>query len=176
MLFMVIERFAPGKAAEVYRRFRDRGRMAPDDVRYVASWVDLDFQRCFQLMDAPNTARLEEWTKHWEDLVEFEIVPVRTSEQAASLMLEWRVQMRAILSEHWDPIGDASGIAGVAGWDEYDGYHEELRRLIQAGASPEDIAAHLLRIETEAMGLDGLPVERRLDVARRLLALDLPPP
>lgn len=83
MTFMVIERFRPGMAAEVYRRFRDRGRLAPEGVRYVASWVDLDFRRCFQVMEAADEAMLGEWTAHWSDLVEFEIVPVRTSEQAA---------------------------------------------------------------------------------------------
>lgn len=83
MLFMVIERFHPGKAPEVYRRFRERGRMAPDEVRTVSSWVDIEFRRCFQVMEAPSEALLKEWTKHWSDLVEFEIVPVRTSEEAA---------------------------------------------------------------------------------------------
>ncbi len=84
MLFMVIEQFRPGKAVEIYRRFRERGRMAPDDVKYVASWVDLDFKRCFQVMEADNEARLKEWTKHWDDLTDFEIIPVRTSAEAAA--------------------------------------------------------------------------------------------
>lgn len=83
MLFMVIEHYAPGRAPEVYRRFRDRGRLAPDDVRYVASWVDLDYARCFQVMDAPSEARLKVWTANWEDLVRFEVVPVRSSAEAA---------------------------------------------------------------------------------------------
>jgi hypothetical protein len=83
MLFMVIERFRPGKAPEVYRRFRDRGRMAPEAVRYVSSWVDLEFDRCFQVMEAESESLLKEWTRNWEDLVQFEIVPVRTSEEAA---------------------------------------------------------------------------------------------
>lgn len=83
MLFMVIEHFRPGRAADVYRRFRDRGRMAPGGVRYVASWVDMGFRRCFQVMEARDEAMLREWTDNWSDLVEFEVVPVRTSEQAA---------------------------------------------------------------------------------------------
>jgi hypothetical protein len=86
MLFMVIEHFKPGTAPEIYRRFSERGRMAPDDVTYVASWVDLNFERCFQVMEAENEARLREWTKHWDDLTDFEIVPVRTSAEAAALM------------------------------------------------------------------------------------------
>jgi len=86
MLFMVIERFRDGKAPEIYRRFRERGRMAPDDVKYVASWVDLEFNRCFQVMEADNEAGLKEWTKHWDDLTDFEIIPVRTSAEAAAIM------------------------------------------------------------------------------------------
>jgi len=86
MLFMVVEHFKEGKAKDIYRRFRERGRMAPDDVRYVASWVDLKFERCFQVMEADNEARLREWTCHWDDLTEFEIVPVRTSAEAAAMM------------------------------------------------------------------------------------------
>jgi hypothetical protein len=58
--------------------------MAPEDVRYVSSWVDLEFRRCFQVMEAPDEATLKEWTAHWSDLVDFEVVPVRTSEQAAA--------------------------------------------------------------------------------------------
>ena len=83
MLFMVIERFRGGDAAPVYRRFRERGRMAPDGVRYVDSWVETGFERCFQLMECDDPRLLEEWAARWEDLVEFEIVPVVTSRQAA---------------------------------------------------------------------------------------------
>jgi hypothetical protein len=86
MLFMVIEHFKPGKAPEIYRRFRERGRMAPDDVTYVASWVDLKFERCFQVMEAETEARLLEWTQHWDDLTDFEIIPVRSSADAAAIM------------------------------------------------------------------------------------------
>ena len=86
MLFMVIEHFRPGKAADVYRRFRDRGRMAPEGLRYLSSWVDLEFRRCFQIMEAADRALLEKWTDNWDDLVEFEIVEVQTSEQAAAVI------------------------------------------------------------------------------------------
>ena len=86
MLFMVVEHFREGRAPEIYRRFRDRGRMAPDGVRYIASWVDLNFERCFQVMEAENEAMLREWTANWDDLVDFEIIPVRTSNDAANLM------------------------------------------------------------------------------------------
>jgi hypothetical protein len=84
MLFMVIERFKSGRAPDVYRRFRDYGRLAPDDVRYITSWVDLEFRRAFQVMDAASEERLRQWTARWEDLVDFEIVPVRTSAEAAA--------------------------------------------------------------------------------------------
>ena len=83
-MFMVIEHFRPGSAPEVYRRFRERGRMAPEGLRYVASWVDLDFKRCFQVMEADDEALFKEWTANWDDLIDFEIVPVRTSAQAAA--------------------------------------------------------------------------------------------
>jgi len=84
MLYMVIETFQPGRAPDVYRRFRDRGRMLPDGVRYVASWVDLEFHHCYQVMEADRPEQLTEWTDRWSDLVQFEVVPVRTSDQAAA--------------------------------------------------------------------------------------------
>lgn len=84
MLYMVIEHFRPGQAPAVYRRFRDRGRLAPEGIRYLSSWVDLAFQRCFQVMEAEAEEDLKAWTANWEDLVDFEIIPVRTSADAAA--------------------------------------------------------------------------------------------
>jgi hypothetical protein len=84
MLFMVIEHFRPGQAPEVYRRFRERGRMAPDALRYVSSWVDVKFERCFQVMEADSEALFREWIANWDDLIDFEIIPVRTSTEAAA--------------------------------------------------------------------------------------------
>jgi hypothetical protein len=84
MLFMVIEHFRAGRAPDVYRRFRDRGRMAPEAVRYVSSWVDVGFRRCFQVMEADNEVSLRKWTANWDDVIEFEIIPVRTSAEAAA--------------------------------------------------------------------------------------------
>jgi hypothetical protein len=86
MLFMVIEHFRPGQAPAIYRRFKEHGRMAPAGVQYISSWVDLGFERCFQVMEAESEARLREWTCHWDDLTDFEIVPVRTSAEAAAIM------------------------------------------------------------------------------------------
>jgi hypothetical protein len=84
MLFMVIERFHPGRAPDVYLRFRERGRMLPESLRYVASWVDLAYERCFQVMEAGDESALRAWTANWDDLIDFEIVPVRTSVEAAA--------------------------------------------------------------------------------------------
>jgi len=84
VLFMVIEHFRPGRAADVYRRFRDHGRLAPPQVRYLSSWVDFEFRRCFQVMEAESEELLREWIANWEDLCDFEIVPVRTSAEAAA--------------------------------------------------------------------------------------------
>jgi len=84
MIFMVIEHYRSGRAAEVYRRFRERGRMAPPGLRYVTSWVDLEFKRCFQVMEADDEALFKEWTANWDDLIDFEIIPVRTSAEAAA--------------------------------------------------------------------------------------------
>ena len=84
MLFMVIERFGGReRAAAVYQRFRERGRMMPEGLKYVASWVEEDFGRCFQLMECEDPSLLKEWATHWQDLVEFEFVPVVTSAEAA---------------------------------------------------------------------------------------------
>ena len=85
MLFMVIEHDGAGQAAQVYRRFRERGRLAPDGVRYISSWVDLEFRRCFQVMEAESESLRKQWTDRWDDLVEFDVVPVRTSDEAARL-------------------------------------------------------------------------------------------
>jgi len=76
---MVIERFKNGNAAPVGERFKQRGRMLPEGVVYHASWVDVTGSRCFQMMEAPQTELLNLWVSRWDDLVEFEIVPVQTS-------------------------------------------------------------------------------------------------
>jgi hypothetical protein len=86
MLFMVIERFKDGDAAAVYRRFRERGRMLPEGLEYVDSWTADTLDRCFQLMECEDPRLFGEWVARWEDLVEFEIVPVVLSGEAASLV------------------------------------------------------------------------------------------
>lgn len=82
MLFMIVEHFKGGDPVPVYRRFRDRGRMAPPDVSYVGSWVTPDIARCFQIMEAPDRARLDEWIVNWADVADFEVTPVITSAEA----------------------------------------------------------------------------------------------
>jgi len=79
MLLMVIERFKNGDAAPIGERFRRDGRMLPEGVIYHASWVDPAGARCFQLMEAPHADSLAPWINHWNDLVEFEVIPVLTS-------------------------------------------------------------------------------------------------
>ena len=83
MLYMVVEHFK-GDPVPVYRRFRDRGRFAPDGLRYVNSWVTSDLQRCYQIMECDDRRLLEAWMNQWKDLVDFEVVPVVTSAEAAS--------------------------------------------------------------------------------------------
>ena len=83
MLFLVIEHFN-GDPAPVYRRFRDQGRLAPDGLRYVSSWVTEDLQRCYQVMECDDRALLDAWMDRWRDLVTFEVVPVLTSAEAAA--------------------------------------------------------------------------------------------
>jgi hypothetical protein len=83
MLYMVIEKFRPGAAPAIYRRARDHGRALPDGLEYIDSWVDFEFSRCFQLMRTNDASLFKRWTQAWSDLVQFEIVPVRTSAEAA---------------------------------------------------------------------------------------------
>lgn len=86
MLYMVIERFKNRDAKAVYRRFREKGRMAPQGLVYVESWVESNFDRCFQVMECENARLLEEWAAQWRDLVEFEFVPVRRSKEAVEFL------------------------------------------------------------------------------------------
>jgi hypothetical protein len=82
-LFMVVEHFKNKDALPVYRRFRDRGRMAPVGLVYVSSWVDEKLEHCYQLMETHDRRLLDEWMASWNDLVEFEVYPVITSNEAA---------------------------------------------------------------------------------------------
>ena len=82
-LYMVVEHFKDNDALPVYRRFREHGRMAPDGLTYVSSWVDDQYQRCYQLMETHDRGSLDQWMARWTDLVEFEVYPVMPSKEAA---------------------------------------------------------------------------------------------
>ena len=82
MLYMVVEDFRNGDALPVYRRFRDESRLTPTALRYVASWVTEDLYRGFQIMECDDASLLAHWTARWEDLVQFEAIPVVTSAEA----------------------------------------------------------------------------------------------
>jgi hypothetical protein len=84
MLFIVIERFKNRDAESVYRRFREHGRMMPEGLNYLESWTETDFGRCFQLMECHDPRLFGEWVARWEDLIDFEIIPVLTSKEAVA--------------------------------------------------------------------------------------------
>ena len=83
MLYMVVESFKHGAVSDIYRRAREKGRLMPEGLRYISSWVDLEFKRCFQLMETDDSSLFQDWIREWADLVEFEVVPVQTSGEAA---------------------------------------------------------------------------------------------
>jgi len=84
MLYMVIEQFKDAPA--IYRRLREKGRMMPDGLNYISSWIDTELKVCYQLMETEDPPLFRRWTENWDDLMEFKIVPVRTSaDTAASL-------------------------------------------------------------------------------------------
>ena len=87
MLFMVIERFRDRDAKAVYRRFRDSGRMMPEGLHYVGSWIETNFDRCFQIMECDDARLLQQWIVNWSDLADFEVVPVVSSEQTRETIL-----------------------------------------------------------------------------------------
>ncbi len=76
MQFMVIERFKNRDPKPIYRRLRDQGRMQPEGLKYIGSWIEANFDRCFQLMECDDARLLQQWIANWSDLMEFEIVPV----------------------------------------------------------------------------------------------------
>jgi hypothetical protein len=86
---MIVERFRDGDPVPVYRRFREQGRMAPEGLRYVSSWIDEELEICFQLMETDDASYVNEWIANWNDIVEFEVYAVITSQEAAD-----RVQAR----------------------------------------------------------------------------------
>ena len=85
-LYMVIEHFRNGNAAPVYERFRTRGRLAPEGLSYVSSWIDDAMATCYQVMETADRALLEQWIAQWSDLVDFEVHRVITSQEAEQRM------------------------------------------------------------------------------------------
>lgn len=84
MLYMVVEQFKDAPA--IYRRLREKGRMMPDGLEYLASWISRDLTVCYQLMEAPDESYFQPWIDHWDHLMEFKIVPVRTSAEMVEMM------------------------------------------------------------------------------------------
>ena len=88
MLYMVIEHFKEGAVQEIYRRFREKGRLMPHNLKYVSSWIDAELKVCYQLMETEDPALFARWTENWDDLMDFKIVPVRTSAETAAMVEE----------------------------------------------------------------------------------------
>ena len=86
MLFMVIERYKNRDGKAVYRRFREKGRMAPEGLTYVGSWIEANFDRCFQLMECSDARLLQAWVTQWHDLIEFEFIPVVPSQETVEVI------------------------------------------------------------------------------------------
>ena len=87
MLFMAIERFRDRDARAVYRRLRDEGRRLPEGLTYVGSWIEANFDRCFQLVECDDARLLQEWALAWHGLIEFEFVPVVPSQETQDLVI-----------------------------------------------------------------------------------------
>ena len=92
-MYLVIEHFRNGDPVPVYRRFREQGRLAPDGLTYVGSWITDDLARCYQVMECAERALLDEWISHWRDLVDFEVMPVLSS-----------AEVQAIIAPHLDRV------------------------------------------------------------------------
>lgn len=87
MLFMVIERYKNRDAKAVYRRFQAQGRMVPEGMQYVGSWIEANFDRCFQLMECADARLFQQWVVQWQDLIEFEITPVVPSKETSEAIM-----------------------------------------------------------------------------------------
>jgi hypothetical protein len=79
---MIIEKFHPGKVKNLYQRFEEKGRLMPEGVNYINSWIDTKINTCYQVMESDSEGKIHEWISNWNDLADFEIIPVITSAQA----------------------------------------------------------------------------------------------
>jgi len=84
---MVIEKFVSGKVKEIYKRMEEKGRMLPDGVTYVNSWIDSQISICYQVMESDSEKKLRDWIDLWSDLADFEFFQVITSSQAKEKIL-----------------------------------------------------------------------------------------
>ena len=87
MLFMIIERFHEGQTKMIYERFAEKGRLMPDGVKYINSWVTKDMNKCYQVMESMTEGKIREWINNWDDLSDFEIIPVISSDEAKAIVL-----------------------------------------------------------------------------------------
>lgn len=86
MLFMVVEHFEAGKTKDIYRRFQEKGRMMPEGLKYINSWISANFDRCFQLMECDDSRLFQEWILQWQDIGKFEIIPVVPSKETTEIV------------------------------------------------------------------------------------------
>ena len=87
MLYMVIEHYHPGKLKDLYQRFDEKGRMLPDGVKYINSWINEVITVCYQLMESDSLDKLNEWISNWNDIVDFELIPVISSFEAKNRVM-----------------------------------------------------------------------------------------
>ena len=90
MVYMIIERFHPGKVKELYKRFEENGRMMPEGVNYINSWINKQVSICYQVMETDSEEKLQKWISYWNDLADFEIIPVISSAEAKQKVLAGR--------------------------------------------------------------------------------------
>ena len=86
MLYMVIEHFREGAAPAIYQRFQEKGRMMPEELKYVSSWISYDLKTCWQVMETGDQALFKQWTRNWDDLMDFQIIPILTSTEVREKM------------------------------------------------------------------------------------------
>jgi hypothetical protein len=90
VLFMIVERFRDNDMLPIYKRVRDEGRMLPEGLTYIDSWVEPNFSRCFQLMECDDLRLLQEWALRWQGSgATFEIVPVVSSQETREVVTPW---------------------------------------------------------------------------------------
>ena len=63
----------------MYERHAEQGRMLPAGLHYIDSWLEQGGDRCFQLMESGSFELFATWTVRWDDLVDFEILPLEPS-------------------------------------------------------------------------------------------------